>query len=1665
MATMNIVPRSSNEGKLGTELRKWAEVNSVAINTDALITKSITTVSPNGDSIDLYTNGIGIASIEKNANNQFVIKIDESYVGIGSLSYKGLYDADIAVPDISSGKKGDFYKVSNAGNLFGIDWQIGDHLIINEDMGGTIDPNKIDKIDNTESISVLSDLLDVELESEIDRQALVFNNGVWENGTIVYEVPDLEDVFLEEKITSASYTSSYSSEILYKSRDHIVDCRALTPVNGKKTMTLPNTLQEGDKIYISNIGGGEIRLQVSGSTYFPGLSTNYRDYGSNVRIIATGTIVTQTENIGGVPTEVDYMVWSISTEVIGERQVLASKNDLVSWGNHFLNVAHVQGAARQGELDTIEASVGLASDGTYVEHLTTNFINSSTTMRSADVLLDLALKAEQTSRISTDNSLQSQITSNLNEINEIENSVGLESDGSLPAWNSAYVIQAGHNVKEAVEAVDTEMEIVRQLVVSGVDDLQVELDETQAGAGLEEDGTYVAPTGTNYLGSASTLKSADVLLDGVLKTEIDNRISEIARVDGVNATQNSRLSNLESKDISLQNEIDQIEQSVGLAGDGSLPAWSSTGTTIGSTSNIKSAVEALDSEMEEVRQLTVSGVDNLQTETDSTQQGAGLEDDGTYIPHAGANYISGASSLHNADLLLDTALKAEETARIDADGVLTQTTVDIQAELDNTQTGAGLDSDGNYVPYEYSFLQVLPDRGFLESATSLHEADKLIDDQLIEFNKNFYYGTIINNVFTIDTQEDYQTAYGFNRQGDFTWIFSRMTFSATGVHDNADFNPSSASGRANFTMKGHTGTTGGVACTSLNFGLIITGPDALRNTVEGFRIVGTTTVDGTQGAHQFINNQHLGGITLSNHAVGTWMMFKDCEIAGDVLIESTFLGTVYFINCEFNVNSFTNDATAQNVIINQAAKFPFANLADITPAGTVGFDNQTVWNFNTHISLPNAPSFTGKTSQLTGDYINLPNANAFTGNFSELNDDIGYITAGAAPVQSINSLQGDVVLTGNNINSGLTNNEISNYTHSDNKLDSHLLGIDTVLGDLGTASLADIGTTEVGHVVALIENGGFLRLPSLDGTLLTGIPRDLNSLNGFLIDNLTNQDALVYNDGLQAWINRPIGNTALSNSYTDLDDLPILGTACSKDVGTADSNVVQLTEIDGIVKLPPVDGSLLTDVNISDKDLDELGNVTVTNVFENDGIKWDGAKWVNTPLSAVTFTGEYIDLTGTPTTYIGGSTFITDANPLTLEGGIHYIMGTALGSTKVLTLPDANENGDYIRITNWGNGDLLLQVDQTSPTAYLLKGNDILLNGQVTINSKSTVDLYGFNYDQGGIDYTPAWGVYFQQAVEINTDSLTTSGQMLVYNATAGEFIAGDVNDLALSYTPTNYDNTVGGTVSGDVIAHHLEGMDEALGSKLTANDGLDGLGDVDLTTNAPNDNDVLVYDLISQTWYPEAISIPTINDATTDTKGIVELATDGEAAIALATDLVLTCSNLSSVKTETLDNSNETLLEKANNLSELTATASTARTNLGLGTASVLDAGSSIGDVITFVDNGGNAAYPPIDGSLIQNVLPGINGITIDTPGGVYNITSHTGAQETYILTPTQECSLYLPSGATVGAGYIYVIKNMSSFDIVIKATVDGQGDYTMTNQYSAITLVSDGANDWYII
>ncbi len=65
----------------------------------------------------------------------------------GGVEYKGTFNATAGTPSLINAEKGDLYIIDTAGTIYGQDWSIGDHLLINADMGGSITNSKIDKID------------------------------------------------------------------------------------------------------------------------------------------------------------------------------------------------------------------------------------------------------------------------------------------------------------------------------------------------------------------------------------------------------------------------------------------------------------------------------------------------------------------------------------------------------------------------------------------------------------------------------------------------------------------------------------------------------------------------------------------------------------------------------------------------------------------------------------------------------------------------------------------------------------------------------------------------------------------------------------------------------------------------------------------------------------------------------------------------------------------------------------------------------------------------------------------------------------------------------------------------------------------------------------------------------------------------------------------------------------------------------------------------------------------------------------------------------------------------------------------------------------------------------------------------------------------------------
>ena len=405
-----------------------------------------------------------------------------------------------------------------------------------------------------------------------------------------------------------------------------------------------------------------------------------------------------------------------------------------------------------------------------------------------------------------------------------------------------------------------------------------------------------------------------------------------------------------------------------------------------------------------------------------------------------------------------------------------------------------------------------------------------------------------------------------------------------------------------------TGAAGIVELTSR--GIAISGSSSTRNVVTGFQVEGSFTVTGTQGRHHIRNCQLLSGLAID--AVPNFMVIRDCEITGAVTISAATTGTIYFIGCTFTSATFTNSASASLVIVTQCTGFPAASVASVTPYGTVGLSTGAAVNFNSQIVLPYATSFTGRTG--------------------ELNNNAGFITSAQAPVQSVAGKTGAVTLSASDISdlatvattgaysdlsglptlgtaaaldvgttalkvvqldasaklpavdgSQLTNlpsapvTSVAGRTGAITLSASDISGLATVatsgaysdlsgLPTLGTAAALDVGTT----ALKVVQLDASAKLPAVDGSQLTNLP-------SAPVTSVAGRTGAVT---LSASDISGLATVATSGAYSDLSGLPTLGTAALVDTGTAAGDVVVLEDVGGVVKLPALDASQLTNIAV-----------------------------------------------------------------------------------------------------------------------------------------------------------------------------------------------------------------------------------------------------------------------------------------------------------------------------------------------------------------------------------------------------------------------------------------------------------------------------------------------------
>ena len=133
------------------------------------------------------------------------------------------------------------------------------------------------------------------------------------------------------------------------------------------------------------------------------------------------------------------------------------------------------------QFDKIEASVGLAEDGSYINRTDSNYIDNSTSVTDAIDLLDEALKSEEEDRIAADNALQA-------ELDLTQSNIGLNAKGEYSQRTDSNYINDATTVVDAINTLDAALKQstsdLEQYVQDSIDAMNV--DE------IGESGSYIS---------------------------------------------------------------------------------------------------------------------------------------------------------------------------------------------------------------------------------------------------------------------------------------------------------------------------------------------------------------------------------------------------------------------------------------------------------------------------------------------------------------------------------------------------------------------------------------------------------------------------------------------------------------------------------------------------------------------------------------------------------------------------------------------------------------------------------------------------------------------------------------------------------------------------------------------------------------------------------------------------------------------------------------------------------------------------------------------------------------------------------------------------------------------------------------------------------------------
>jgi hypothetical protein len=501
----------------------------------------------------------------------------------------------------------------------------------------------------------------------------------------------------------------------------------------------------------------------------------------------------------------------------------------------------------------------------------------------------------------------------------------------------------------------------------------------------------------------------------------------------------------------------------------------------------------------------------LTSDFERANAGAGLKADGTYSADSTTNYLKSASSLANADKLLDTNLKTvsgevdtvEKSAGLNSSGVYTANTsmkyigsvtsltkadealdgklYTVSGELDTVETSVGLTSTGGYTPNTNS--------NYIGGVSTLVAADNALDANL---------KTVSGKTDNVQAELDKtQTGAGLNNDGTYTKPATSNYLSSAASLKDADSELDSAiktlsdnSNSGLTAIKTAVGLNADGTYSKVTTGKYISGATTVKDATSKLDVAISgvqTELDTTQSGAGLSSTGAYVKNTTANY-ISTASTLN----AADVLLDSQLKTTNDTLSSHTSNTTVHITATERSTWNAKQNAIALKTVNGLVVSGATGTTEDVPTGTLTGITL------SVNTSSLSGGSTVSRTSGGTTAGTLNVGVNSGYTipsnTFTAATVTALSTSDGDVV---------------TGYTKSSNTLTLNKSSLKTVNG----SSLLGSGNVEVKRVLGVYTGNGGQQPPNYFGSGYTGfLMSDLPLNDNYSYKSIIYLDPYHYND-------------------------------------------------------------------------------------------------------------------------------------------------------------------------------------------------------------------------------------------------------------------------------------------------------------------------------------------------------------------------------------------------------------------------------------------------------------------------------------------------------------------------------------------------------------------------